>query len=786
MSNILRFSEIDLHDIALVGGKNASLGEMIKHLQKVDVNVPDGFAITTKAYIEFLKTNSLDKKIQTSLFGLDINDLSALKKSSQHIRELIEDASFSNELVNDVKKAYEQLCGDKNISVAVRSSATAEDLPGSSFAGQQDSYLNVQGIDSVLAAIKRVYSSLFSERAIVYRSHNNFDHQEVTISVGVQRMVRSDLSTSGVMFTLDTESGFEHVILITAAYGLGESIVQGAVNPDEFYVHKHLLREGKSAIIRKNLGSKECKKNYQQHDDFDQAVVTQEVAKSEQSRYCISDEVIYNLAKAALKIEQHYGRHMDIEWAVDGEDGKLYIVQARPETVKNNSNRNTLECYKLLGEGEVLTTGRSIGEKIGQGLARVILDPTGMQQMQSGEILVTDMTDPDWEPVMKRSAAIVTNRGGRTCHAAIIARELGIPAVVGCGDVVTKVQSGQAITVSCAAGETGYVYSGIIPHEVETIIIDSLSPLPFKLCMNLGNPEKAFAYQAIPNDGVGLARLEFIISNTIGIHPRALLEYAQLPNELRRIIDNKISAYNDPVEFYIEKLREGISTISAAFYPKPVIIRFSDFKSNEYANLIGGSLFEPAEENPMIGFRGAGRYLSKQFRDCFELECIAVKKVREEMGLTNTKIMVPFVRTLEEAKNVIMLLEHFGLKRGNGLEIYMMCEIPSNAILADEFLQYFDGFSIGSNDLTQLTLGLDRDSALVADLFDERDKAVKTLLHNVIDTCLKANKYIGICGQGPSDHLDFAKWLVNEGITSMSLSPDTIIRTWLSLSQPSV
>lgn len=783
MDNIRWFNQIDLKDISLVGGKNASLGEMLKHLTDLGINVPNGFAITTLAYKNFLAQGGLDQKITKLLAGLNVNDLESLKTCSNKIKSMIEETPFSQDLIDEITDAYKQLCAGEDISLAVRSSATAEDLPNSSFAGQQDSYLNVRGIGNVLDAIKHVYSSLFCERAIVYRQDQGFEHNQVAISVGVQCMVRSDLGASGVTFTMDTESGFDDVVFVTATYGLGESIVQGLINPDEFYVHKKLFMKNKPAIIRKTLGTKEIKKTY--HDDrrFSKALKTVAVLKEEQNKFCISDDIVYELAKHAINIEKHYGRHMDIEWALDGTNGKLYIVQARPETVKSQQASNVIERFKLLTEGEVLATGRSIGEKIGQGSARTILDPTEMQKLQEGEILVTDMTDPDWEPVMKRAGAIVTNRGGRTCHAAIIARELGIPAVVGCGNVTNRVADGQPLTISCAAGEIGYVYSGILPHEVERITIDSLPTLPFKLCMNLGNPEKAFAYQAIPNDGVGLARLEFIINNMIGIHPKALLEFNQLAPKLRNQIAEKISAYNSPIDFYIEKLREGISTIAAAFYPKPVIVRFSDFKSNEYANLLGGSLFEPKEENPMIGYRGAARYLSEQFRTSFELECIAVKKVREEMGLTNTTVMIPFVRTVAEAKGVSQLLEANGLKRGNGLEVYMMCEIPSNVLLAQEFLEYFDGFSIGSNDLTQLTLGIDRDSNLVANLFDERNDAIKRLLHSVINTCLEANKYIGICGQGPSDHIDFAKWLVSEGITSISLTPDTIIQTWLSFAE---
>jgi pyruvate,water dikinase len=784
MENIRQFANIQLTDCPLVGGKNASLGEMIRHLSNIGINVPDGFAVTTAAYKDFLAQGKLDKKIYKMLDPLNINDLESLRKISTQIRELIINTPFPRQLIDDISNAYERLCQNDSVSVAVRSSATAEDLPGSSFAGQQDTYLNVMGVESILNAIRHVYASLFAERAITYRCHHQFDHANVAISVGVQKMVRSDLGSSGVVFTLDTESGFEHVILITGSYGLGENIVQGAVNPDEFFVHKHMLQQGKHAILRKNLGTKETKKIYQESNDFTQALLTVDVHESEQRQFCLTDLAIHELAQQAIKIENHYRRHMDIEWALDGMDGKLYIVQARPETVKSKQKQNIVERYKITSQGKVIAKGRSIGERIGQGSSRVILEPKDMANMQQGEVLITEMTDPDWEPIMKRAAAIVTDRGGRTCHAAIIARELGIPAVVGCGTASKMIKSGEDLTVSCAEGETGFVYSGLLPHEIEQISVDKMPSLPIKICMNLGNPEKAFAYQAIPNDGVGLARLEFIISNMIGIHPRALLEFDKLPTDIKDKIKQRVSAYSSPTEFYIEKLREGIGTIAAAFYPKPVVVRLSDFKSNEYANLLGGSLYEPKEENPMIGYRGASRYLSPQFRDCFQLECIAVKKVIEDMGLSNTKIMIPFVRTLNEARSVISLLSDFGLQRGvNALEIYMMCEVPSNAILAEDFLKYFDGFSIGSNDLTQLTLGLDRDSSLVANSFDERDPAVKSLLHHVIKTCRQADKYIGICGQAPSDHLDFAKWLVDEGINSLSLSPDTIVNTWLHLSQ---
>lgn len=784
MESVRQFAQLSLSDCLLAGGKNASLGEMIKHLTKLGINVPDGFAITTTTYKKFLEQNHLDKRIYQMLAKLDINDLQTLQAISLEIQQLILNTKIPSSIVKEVILAYEALGSKEPISVAVRSSATAEDLPGTSFAGQQDTFLNVQGNENVLNAIKQVYASLFTQRAITYRNHHSFDHSQVAISVGVQRMVRSDLGTSGVVFTLDTESGFEQVVFITASYGLGENIVQGAVNPDEFFVHKPLLLNNKYAILRKNLGAKTTKTIYKSNYDFREALETVSVEKSKQLRFCLTDQAIHELARQAVKIENHYNCHMDIEWAFDGTDDKLYIVQARPETVKNFHEKNVIERFKLTTKGEIISTGRSIGNRIGQGQAQIILNPRNMKDMRRGEILVTEMTDPDWEPIMKRASAIVTDRGGRTCHAAIIARELGIPAVVGCGNASKIIKKGEPLTVSCAEGETGFIYSGILAHEVERIQITKMQKLPIKICMNLGNPEKAFAYQALPNDGVGLARLEFIISNMIGIHPRALLEFNSLPRKLARDIYSRICAYASPVEYYIEKLREGIGTIAAAFYPKPVIVRFSDFKSNEYANLLGGSLYEPQEGNPMLGFRGVSRYLSDQFRECFELECIAIKRVRDNMGLVNVKLMIPFVRIISEANKITSLLNSFNLKRGeNGLEVYMMCEVPSNAILAEEFLEYFDGYSIGSNDLTQLTLGLDRDSPLVAGLFDERDYAVKTLLHKVIGTCLDANKYVGICGQGPSDHQDFAKWLLEEGITSLSLSPDTLVQTWLYLSK---
>lgn len=782
MQNVIALEKVGITDIEVVGGKNASLGEMIQHLTSAGINVPHGFATTTLAYRKFLSQNNLDKKIYQALASVSANDLQTLNKTAANIRQWILDTPFLAEFKNDVNEAYHHLNGKELFTVAVRSSATAEDLPEASFAGQQETYLNVCGLEDVLLAIKKVFASLFTERAISYRNNYNIDHAKVSISAGIQRMVRSDQASSGVLFTLDTESGFDQVILITGVYGLGETIVQGAVNPDEFYVYKPALQKGQSAILRRNLGDKAIKMVYGSKAGTTLMTKTMDVVEAERRKFCINDEDIISLAKQALLIEKHYGKPMDIEWAKDGVDGKIYIVQARPETVK--SHQHEIERFRLLEKGAVKTKGQSIGQRIGEGIARVVLDPKEMNVMQPGEILVTDMTDPDWEPIMKLAAGIVTNRGGRTCHAAIVARELGIPAVVGCNNATTTIQSGDPITVSCAEGEIGYVYEGLLQYKIDKVTINDMPKIPAKICINLGNPEKAFLYRSLPNDGVGLARLEFIIGNMVGIHPNAILQFATLAEDLKQDIANKTAAYSSPVEFYIEKLREGISVISAAFYPKPVIFRFSDFKSNEYANLIGGQLFEPHEENPMLGFRGAARYIDDHFRACFELECKAFKRVRDEMGLDNTQIMIPFVRTISEIKNVIHLMESLGLKRGvNDLKIYMMCEIPSNIILAEEFLQYVDGFSIGSNDLTQLTLGLDRDSALVAPLFDERNEAVKALLQQVIAICNKNNKYVGICGQAPSDYPELAQWLVQQGIQSLSLSPDSIVETWLMLAK---
>lgn len=783
------FQHLGMKDVEQVGGKNASLGEMISHLSSNGIAVPIGFATSADSFREFLTVNNLDKKINDILTSLDSDDVNQLTKAGKKIRDLIINTPFSNDFENAVHAAYLNLIkiiGHEEFSVAVRSSATNEDLPEASFAGQQETYLNVKGIDAVLVSIKHVFASLFNDRAITYRVHHDFAHHDVALSVGIQQMIRSDLAVSGVMFTLDTESGFDQVVFVTSSYGLGEMIVQGAVNPDEFYVYKPSLRAGFPAVIRRNLGSKAIKMIYCNGDEPARTVKTIAVEAFEQSQFSLTLPEVEQLAHQALIIEQHYGRPMDIEWAKDGTDGRLYILQARPETVKSRVGRKQeLERYTLKKRGIVLSEGRSIGQRIGQGSAKIIKDVNEMHLIEPGDVLVSDMTDPDWEPVMKRAAAIVTNRGGRTCHAAIIARELGIPAVVGCGDATQTIHSGDKVTVSCAEGDTGYVYQGLLPFEHIHLDVGTMPELPIKIMLNVGNPERAFSFQSIPNAGVGLARLEFLISNTIGIHPKALLQYDQLQDkELKQLIDEKTAAYNSPVEYYIERLKEGIATIAAAFHPKPVIVRLSDFKSNEYANLAGGTLYELQEENPMLGFRGASRYVSPSFADCFALECIAMKRVREEMKLTNVEVMIPFVRTVAEAKQVIASLKQHGLERGkDGLRLIMMCELPSNALLANEFLEYFDGFSIGSNDLTQLTLGLDRDSALVASQFDERDNAVKILLHRAISACKKQGKYVGICGQGPSDHQDFAGWLMQEGIDSVSLNPDSVLATCLFLAK---
>ncbi|MBG6550215.1 phosphoenolpyruvate synthase [Pseudomonas aeruginosa] len=782
---VVSLDKLGVHDVEHVGGKNASLGEMISNLAGAGVSVPGGFATTAQAYRDFLEQSGLNDRIHAALDALDVDDVNALAKTGAQIRQWVMEAEFPARLDSEIRQAFAALAnGNDNLAVAVRSSATAEDLPDASFAGQQETFLNIRGVDNVIRAAKEVFASLFNDRAIAYRVHQGFDHKLVALSAGVQRMVRSETGTAGVMFTLDTESGFRDVVFITGAYGLGETVVQGAVNPDEFYVHKPTLEAGRPAILRRNLGSKAIKMIYGDEAKAGRSVKVVDVDRADRARFALSDAEVTELAKQAMIIEKHYGRPMDIEWAKDGDDGKLYIVQARPETVKSRASATVMERYLLKEKGTVLVEGRAIGQRIGAGPVKVINDVSEMDKVQPGDVLVSDMTDPDWEPVMKRASAIVTNRGGRTCHAAIIARELGIPAVVGCGNATQILQDGQGVTVSCAEGDTGFIFEGELGFDVRKISIDAMPDLPFKIMMNVGNPDRAFDFAQLPNEGVGLARLEFIINRMIGVHPKALLNFAGLPADIKESVEKRIAGYPDPVGFYVEKLVEGISTLAAAFWPKKVIVRLSDFKSNEYANLIGGKLYEPEEENPMLGFRGASRYISESFRDCFELECRALKKVRNEMGLTNVEIMVPFVRTLGEASQVVELLAGNGLKRGeNGLKVIMMCELPSNALLADEFLEFFDGFSIGSNDLTQLTLGLDRDSGIVAHLFDERNPAVKKLLANAIAACNKAGKYIGICGQGPSDHPDLARWLMEQGIESVSLNPDSVLDTWFFLAE---
>ncbi|TDJ35259.1 MAG: phosphoenolpyruvate synthase [Gammaproteobacteria bacterium] len=779
---------LGLADLEDVGGKNASLGEMIRNLHEADIRVPGGFATTAAAYRDFMAQGNLHDRVIEALNTLDVDDIEALRDTGARIRGWILETPLPQRLRDEVEQAWQKLVDgrDADFSVAVRSSATAEDLPDASFAGQQETFLNVRGLENVLARIHEVFASLFNDRAISYRVHQGFDHGQVALSAGVQQMVRSDTGASGVLFTLDTESGFRDVVFITASWGLGETVVQGAVNPDEFYVHKQTLRAGRPAILRRNLGSKAIRMVYA--DPGSQELVkTEDVPEELRNRFCLSDDEVQELARQALAIEDHYDRPMDVEWARDGNDGKLYILQARPETVKSRAGGQAIERYQLKETADILCQGRSIGQRIGAGTARVIKTIDGIHEVKEGDVLVTDMTDPDWEPVMKRAAAIVTNRGGRTCHAAIIARELGVPAVVGCGDATRKIPDGKAVTVSCAEGDTGFIYDGALDFEVQEISLDTMPDIPLKVMMNVANPDRAFDFAQIPNAGIGLARLEFIISQLIGIHPRALLEYDKLPKDLKQEIDRRIAGYPGPVDFYVDKLAEGIATLSAAFAPNPVIVRMSDFKSNEYFNLLGGDLYEPKEENPMIGWRGASRYLSDDFRAAFELECRAMRRVRDDMGLTNAWVMVPFVRTVDEGKQVVELLAANGLERGkNGLKIIMMCEVPSNALLADQFLEYYDGFSIGSNDLTQLTLGLDRDSEIVAHLFDERDPAVKDLLHKAIQACRRNNKYIGICGQGPSDHPDLAKWLMDEGIESLSLNPDTVVETWLFLAGKTV
>ena len=779
--NVIPFQELRMTDVEQVGGKNASLGEMISQLPS-SVRVPGGFATTADAYREFLSHLGLAERISAALESLDVDDVVALARCGAQIRQWIVDTPFPPALEVEIKTAYEQLTAEGDGSFAVRSSATAEDLPDASFAGQQESFLNIHGYENILHAIKEVFASLYNDRAIAYRVHKGFTHAEVALSAGVQRMVRSDIGASGVMFTMDTESGFDGVVFITSSYGLGETVVQGAVNPDEFYVHKATLAQGKPAVIRRNLGSKLIKMVFADKKEAGKSTRTIDVSEAERNVYSLTDADVLELGRYAMIIEQHYGRPMDIEWGKSGDDGKLYILQARPETVKSQQSGHVMEKYRLKQYSKSLTHGRAIGQKIGAGQVRVVKDASEMDRVKAGDVLVTDMTDPNWEPVMKRAAAIVTNRGGRTCHAAIIARELGIPAIVGCGNATEVLDENDDVTISCAEGDTGYVYRGKLDYEVVTTDMGNLPEIPVKIMMNVGNPELAFEFAQIPNGGVGLARLEFVINNMIGIHPKAILEIGQVPASLRAEITRRSRGYASPKQFFIEKLVEGVATIAAAFYPKPVIVRLSDFKSNEYRKLLGGEIYEPEEENPMLGFRGASRYISHSFRDCFELECAAMKKVRNELGLTNVQLMVPFVRNLEEAKGVVDLLAEHGLKQGeNELKLIMMCEIPSNALLADQFLEYFDGFSIGSNDLTQLTLGLDRDSGLVAHAFDERDPAVKMLLSMAIKSANKLGKYVGICGQGPSDHSDFAEWLMDEGIQTISLNPDTVIDTWLKL-----
>ncbi len=777
------FDTLRMTDVGSVGGKNASLGEMISQLAHLGVRVPGGFATTADAYRDFLAHEGLATRIQTLLDKLDTGDVTALAQTGKQIRKWIIDTPLPTRLESEIRTAYERMVLEvgEDISLAVRSSATAEDLPDASFAGQQETFLNIHGVGNVLVAIKQVFASLYNDRAISYRVHQGFAHHDVALSAGVQRMVRSDSGASGVLFTLDTESGFDQVVLITSAYGLGEMVVQGAVNPDEFYVYKPALLAGKPAVIRRNLGSKANKMIFADERSAGRSVRIIEVPKAESSRFSLNDQEVEELARYALTIEQHYARAMDIEWGKDGVDGKLYILQARPETVQSRGV-DALKRYRMKQQGKILLTGRAIGQRIGSGRVCMVTNVSEISKVQAGDVLVTDMTDPDWEPVMKLASAIVTNRGGRTCHAAIIARELGIPAVVGCGYATEVLQDGSEVTVSCSDGDEGKVYQGLLDFEVLDISLERLPKPPVKISMNIANPELAFNFSRLPNFGVGLARLEFVIARMIGLHPKAALAYPNLLPELKLQVETKSAGYATPVDFYVDKLTEGVATLAAAFFPKPVIVRFSDFKSNEYSSLIGGKEYEPVEENPMMGFRGASRYASADFRECFALECRAMRRVREEMGLTNVELMIPFVRTLLEARGVIAEMAKNGLKRGeNGLRIIMMCEIPSNALLADQFLEYFDGYSIGSNDLTQLTLGIDRDSGLVAEGFDERNPAVKALLSMAIQACRKANKYVGICGQGPSDYPDLAQWLVQQGIDAISLTPDTVVETWLYL-----
>ena len=783
---VIAFDKLRISDVPAVGGKNASLGEMISQLTAKGVRVPGGFATTAHAYREFLAQDGLDKRINAELDKLDVDDVDALTATGEKIRQWIVDTPFPAELQNAIAEHYKTLTTESgdDMTFAVRSSATAEDLPDASFAGQQESFLNIHGLDNILHAIKEVFASLYNDRAISYRVHKGFVHADVALSAGVQRMVRSNLGSSGVMFTMDTESGFRDVVFITSSYGLGETVVQGAVNPDEFYVHKPLLAKGFPAIVRRNLGSKLIKMVFSNSNIAGKSTHTEENSPEESARYSISDEEILELAGFAVLIEEHYKCPMDVEWGRDGVDGKLYILQARPETVQSQSG-SIVEKFQIQSAGHTaVITGRAVTQKVGSGPVRVVRHASEMNTVQPGDVLVADMTDPNWEPVMKRASALVTNRGGRTCHAAIIARELGIPAIVGSGNATDLLQDGQIVTVSCAEGETGYVYTGAVPFTVTQEEEAKLAPAPVKVMMNVGNPDMAFSFAQIPNDGVGLARLEFVINNMIGIHPKAILNLDSVPADMQAEIKRRTRGYESPRQFYIDKLTEGVATIGAAFWPKPVIARMSDFKSNEYRKLIGGEIYEPEEENPMLGFRGAARYISPDFQDCFELECIAMRKVREQLGLTNVELMIPFVRTLDEARTVVEILAKHGLKRGeNGLRLIMMCEIPSNALLAEQFLEYFDGFSIGSNDLTQLSLGMDRDSGLVAHGFDERDPAVKALLEMAISSANRLGKYVGICGQGPSDHPDFAEWLVEKGIKSISLNPDTVINTWQRISK---
>ena len=783
---VIKLEELGMTDVETVGGKNASLGEMISNLSNLGVTVPGGFATTAAAYRDFLSADGLDKKINDLLANLDVDNIDALTSAGNSIRQWILETPLSDDLMRAVRDAWDEMSGGRDISVAVRSSATAEDLPDASFAGQQETFLNVRGFDNMVDAMHQVFASLFNDRAISYRVHQGFDHSEVALSAGIQTMVRSDVGASGVIFTLDTETGFRDAVFITSSWGLGETVVQGAVNPDEFYVYKPAIAAGKYPILRKNLGSKAIKMVYSDDPKPGKTVETVDVEEKDSLSFSITDDDIVELAKMAITIENHYERPMDIEWGKDGNDGKLYILQARPETVQSRSGRS-IQRFTLKGKSDIIISGRSIGHKIGVGKAKVIRSVAEMNRVHAGDVLVSDMTDPDWEPVMKRASAIVTNRGGRTCHAAIIARELGIPAVVGCGDATEKIKDGTDVTVSCAEGDEGIVYEGSLDFEETNIELDSLPDIPVKIMMNVGNPDRAFDFANIPNHGVGLARLEFIINRMIGVHPQALLEYEKLDADTRAAVDDQMAGYPDPVEFFVDKLAEGVAMIAAAFAPEPVIVRMSDFKSNEYANLIGGEFYEPDEENPMIGFRGAARYVSESFQPCFELECRALRRVREDMGLTNVQIMIPFVRTVKQAKDVIDLMADNGLERGkDDLKIIMMSELPTNALLAEQYLEHFDGMSIGSNDMTQLALGLDRDSALVADNFDERDDAVKALLAMTISACKAQDKYVGICGQGPSDHPDLARWLLDQGIESMSLNPDTVVETWMFLAGETV